>query len=152
MMPAVYEVLDTLCQGLKGLMGGVFSTKPAVQMSRARSRESQRMFLDHYRGQANRPGQICLFCCEFYHFSVEAAFTATATQAGFPRGSARIVRSLGATTAAQTNMDIDRGMKAASWQWLSTPAETRLQAAVSPATDWHYVCYQLVCVYFLLLL
>ena len=51
MMPAVYEVLDTLCQGLQGLMGGIFSTKPAVQMSRARSRESQRMILDHYRGK-----------------------------------------------------------------------------------------------------
>ena len=32
------------------------------------------------------------------------------------------------------------------------PAETLLQAAVSPVTDWHFERYQLVCGYFLLLL
>ena len=32
------------------------------------------------------------------------------------------------------------------------PAETLLQAAVSPVTDWHSECYQLVCGYFVLLL
>ena len=32
------------------------------------------------------------------------------------------------------------------------PAETLFQAAVSPVTDWHFECYQLVCGYFLLLL
>ena len=31
------------------------------------------------------------------------------------------------------------------------PAETLLQAAVSPVTDWYFECYQLVCGYFLLL-
>ena len=40
--------------------------------------------------------------------------------AGFPGGSARDVRSVGATTAVQINMDINRVMEAANWQRLST--------------------------------
>ena len=37
---------------LQRLMGCVISTRPAVQMSRARSRGIQRMILDHYRGKS----------------------------------------------------------------------------------------------------
>ena len=40
--------------------------------------------------------------------------------AGFPGGSARDVRSVGATTAVQINMDIGRVLEAANWQRLST--------------------------------
>ena len=40
--------------------------------------------------------------------------------AGFPGGSARDVKSVGATTAVQINMDISRVMEAANWQRLST--------------------------------
>ena len=36
---------------LQRLMGCVISTRPAVQMSRARSRGIQRMILDHYKGK-----------------------------------------------------------------------------------------------------
>ena len=68
--------------------------------------------------------RVCLFGCKFYLFSDGAAFAATATQednllgggslsdAGLPGGSARNMRSVGATIAAQTNMDIDRVLKA----------------------------------------
>ena len=37
---------------LQRLMGCVISTRPAVQMSRARSRGIQRMILDHYKGKS----------------------------------------------------------------------------------------------------
>ena len=37
---------------LQRLMGCVISTRPAVQMSRARSRGIQRMILGHYRGKS----------------------------------------------------------------------------------------------------
>ena len=68
--------------------------------------------------------------------------------AGFPGGSARDVRSVGATTAVQINMDINRVMETTNWQRLSTLQ----RPAVSRVTDWHFECYQLVCDYFLLLL
>ena len=73
----------------------------------------------------------------FIFFSDGAAFTATATQednllgggslsnAGLPGGSARNVRSV----AVQTNMNIDRVMKAGNWQGLPTPAETRTSSS-----------------------
>ena len=40
--------------------------------------------------------------------------------AGFPEGSARDVRSVGSSTAVQTNMDISKVMEAANWQRLTT--------------------------------
>ena len=40
--------------------------------------------------------------------------------AGFSEGSARDVRSVGSSTAVQTNMDIGKVMEAANWQRLST--------------------------------
>ena len=40
--------------------------------------------------------------------------------AGFPEGSARDVRSVGSSTAVQTNMDISKMMEAANWQRLTT--------------------------------
>ena len=45
---------------LQRLMGCVISTRPAVQMSRARSRGIQRIVLDHYRGNltANKLGSL----------------------------------------------------------------------------------------------
>ena len=45
---------------LQRLMGCVISTRPAVQMYRARSRGIQRMVLDHYRGKstANKLGNL----------------------------------------------------------------------------------------------
>ena len=45
---------------LQRLMGCVISSRPAVQMSRARSRGIQRIVLDHYRGNltANKLGNL----------------------------------------------------------------------------------------------
>ena len=45
---------------LQRLMGCVISTRPAVQMSRARFRGIQRMVLDHYRGKSttNKLGNL----------------------------------------------------------------------------------------------
>ena len=40
--------------------------------------------------------------------------------AGSPEGSARDVRSVGSSTAVQTNMDISKVMEAANWQRLTT--------------------------------
>ena len=40
--------------------------------------------------------------------------------AGSPEGSARDVRSVGASTAVQTNMDIGKVMEAANWSRLTT--------------------------------
>ena len=42
------------------------------------------------------------------------------TEAGFPKGTARDVRSVGASRAVQSNLDIKRIMEAANWQRLST--------------------------------
>ena len=42
------------------------------------------------------------------------------TDAGFPEGSARDVRSVGASMAVQSNLDIKKIMEAANWQRLST--------------------------------
>ena len=72
--------------------------------------------------------------------------------AGFPGGSARDVRSVGATTAVQINMDINRVLEATNWQRVVHPAKTLFQTTVSPVTDRNFECYQLVCDYFLLLL
>ena len=43
---------------LQRLMGCVISTRPAVPMSRARSRGIQRMVLDHYRGTASSANKL----------------------------------------------------------------------------------------------
>ena len=42
------------------------------------------------------------------------------TDAGFPEGSARDVRSVGASMAVQSNLDIKKILEAANWQRLST--------------------------------
>ena len=42
------------------------------------------------------------------------------SDAGVPSCSAKDVRSVGATTAVQASMDINRVMEAANWQRLST--------------------------------
>ena len=42
------------------------------------------------------------------------------TDAGFQEGSARDVRSVGASVAVQGNLDIGRILEAANWQRLST--------------------------------
>ena len=43
---------------LQRLMGCVISTRPAVPMSRARSRGIQRMVLDHYRGTVSSANKL----------------------------------------------------------------------------------------------
>ena len=45
---------------LQRLMGCVISTRPAMQMSRARSRGIQRMVLDHYRGKSTAKNLVKL--------------------------------------------------------------------------------------------
>ena len=46
---------------MQRLMGCVISTRPAVPMSRARSRGIQRMVLDHYKGTPSSAGKlVCL--------------------------------------------------------------------------------------------
>ena len=69
--------------------------------------------------------------------------------AGSPEGSARDVRSVGSSTAVQTNMDISKVMEAANWQRLTTMQRHYFKPQclqsltgilnVTSGVDWYYL-------------